>query len=141
MPRRRALAPLLALLVLPAIAPLGGCASHASSRTAVRGSSDYITQSEIEATPASNAYDLVNRLRPRWLTQGGRAGSIGGGTVRQQVIAVYLDDVRLGSTEALRSLSTGGFKSLRWYDATRAMAVLRDVPREPIAGAIVITTR
>jgi hypothetical protein len=100
---------------------------------------DYVTMTEITATPVSNAYDLVNRLRPRWL-QAGRPSSIGGGTVRNQVILVYLDGARLGTVDALRSLSIGGFRSMQYYDAIRAATVLRDPGTDPIAGAIVITT-
>jgi hypothetical protein len=101
--------------------------------------SDYVTATEIAATPVSNAYDLVNRLRPRWL-QAGRPGSISGGRVQNQVILVYLDGTRIGTTDALRSLSIGGFKSMQYYDAIRAATVLRDPGTDPIAGAIAITT-
>jgi hypothetical protein len=116
-----------------------GCASSSPRPASVQSSaSDYVTSVEIAAIGATNAYDLINRLRPRWLrTQA--PGSISGG-VRSQVIAVYLDGVRLGGLDALRSLSTTGFQSMRYYDATRAATVLRDPGSEPIAGAIVITT-
>ncbi len=119
---------------------LGACASSGGSRTTVQSSSaDYVTSIEIAATGANNAYDLINRLRPRWLrTQA--PGSIGAG-VRSQVVAVYLDGVRLGGLDALRSLSTAGIKTMQYYDATRAATVLRDPGSEPIAGAIVINTK
>jgi hypothetical protein len=125
--------------VLLAIASLTACSSSRGARTAVQtSSSDYVTSMEIAAVGATNAYDLINRLRPRWLrTQA--PGSIGAG-VRSQVIAVYLDGVRLGGLDALRSLGTSGFQTMRFYDATRAATVLRDPGSEPIAGAIVITT-
>ena len=133
----RLIAPLAALLLSAA-----ACASRPTTGATVRsGSTDFITQAEIEATPASNAYDLVVRLRPRWLQQGQRTGSISGGTIATQAVLVYLDGSRIGTIEALRSISVGDFKSLQWYDAIRASTVLRDVPREPIAGAIVISTR
>jgi len=126
--------------VLLALSSLSSCSSSRGPRTAVEtSSSDYVTSMEISAVGATNAYDLVNRLRPRWLrTQS--PGSIGAG-VRSQVVAVYLDGVRLGELDALRSLSTSGFQTMRYYDATRAATVLRDPGSEPIAGAIVITTK
>jgi hypothetical protein len=122
---------------------LAACASSGSSRQSTAGaSSDLLTTAEIDATPVANAYDLVNRLRPRWLTvSGARVGSISGGSVRRQIIVVYLDGTRLGGVETLRSVTTGGLKSLRYYDATRAATVVRDSGPEQLAGAIVISSK
>jgi hypothetical protein len=126
--------------VLLAISSLPSCSSSRGPRTAVQtSSSDYVTSMEISAVGATNAYDLISRLRPRWLRTQSPA-SIGAG-VRSQVVAVYLDGVRVGELDALRSLSTSGFLTMRYYDATRAATVLRDPGSEPIAGAIVITTK
>ena len=137
---RRFLAATAALAVLTVA---GGCASSGGSNTKVTESSpDRITSAEIEATQgASTAYDLVRRLRPRWLQTPGGTASIGGGRITGQVILVYLDNNRLGSIEAMRSLSTSGIKGMQYYDAVRAATVLREVGSEPIAGAIVISTR
>jgi hypothetical protein len=124
----------------------GGSAAAPAEETAGRGVTvresgpDYVTQTEIEATPVSNAYDLITRLRPRWL-QLPRSASMGGGTVRTQVILVYLDGSRIGTVDALRSLTVAGFRNMRYYDAVRAATVLRDTGTEPVGGAIVITTR
>lgn len=92
-------------------------------------------------TGATTAYDLVRRLRPRWLQSSGAPASIAGGRISSQVLLVYLDGNRLGSVEALRSLTSSGIKTMQYYDAVRAATVLRDVGSEPISGAIVITTR
>jgi hypothetical protein len=51
-----------------------------------------------------------------------------------------LDDARIGDVQSLRTISTSGVATLRYYDAARAATVLRDPGSEPIAGAIVITT-
>jgi hypothetical protein len=128
-------------------AALTGCASSGTpspssgaAASNVRSSSpDYITSIEVEGTATNNAYDLVRRLRPRWL-QSSAAASIGGGMVKGQVIVVVLDGQRLGGIETLRSIGTSGIKTLQYYDATRAATVLRDPGNDPIAGAIVITT-
>ncbi len=118
------------------------CASSGTSASRVSESSpDRITAAEIEATQgASTALDLVRRLRPRWLQSGGVA-SIGGGQVTGLVLLVYLDGNRLGTADALRTLSAGGIKGMQYYDAVRAATVLRDVGSEGISGAIVINTR
>lgn len=123
------------------LAALTGCASSAQPHSGgVRQSApDYITSIEVEATPVSNAWDLISRLRPSWFQAQQRMGSISGGT-RTQEIVVYMDGSRMGSLSALKSISTIGIKSLQYYDATRAATILRDPGSEPIAGAIVITT-
>lgn len=127
-------------LLIAAPAMFAGCASTPSASPGqVRTSSlDFITSIEVDATPVANAYDLVSRLRPGWL-QGERQASIGSGG-RMQVIAVYLDGVRMGGLSSLRAINTSGVKSLQYYDASRAATVLRDPGSEPIAGAIVVTT-
>ena len=110
-----------------------------SSQVTTRESDpDYITSVEVAATPVANVHDLISRLRPQWLRTGG-IGSIRGNT-RSQVIAVYLDDTRIGDIRSLSTISTSGVASLRYYDAARAATVLRNPGADPIAGAIVITT-
>jgi hypothetical protein len=125
------------------LASAAACASSSGASGASKvseSSPDRITATEIEATTgASTAYDLVRRLRPRWL-QGGAPASIAGGRVTGQVLLVYLDGNRLGSAEALRTLSASGIKSMQYYDAVRAATVLREVGSEAISGAIVIST-
>ena len=131
------------LFLAAAIAALSsaGCASSGTANPRItEASPDRITAAEIEATPgASTAFDLVRRLRPRWL-QAGPTGSIGGGRVSNQVLLVYLDGNRLGTADALRTLSSSGIKSMQYYDAVRAATVLREIGSEAISGAIVITT-
>jgi hypothetical protein len=125
---------LAALLCACASAPSG--TSTARPRT-TESAPDYITSVEVAATPVANVYDLISRLRPTWLRT--QPGSIRGNT-RNQVVVVYLDDTRIGDLQSLRTISTSGVATLRYYDATRAATVLRDPGSDPIAGAIVITT-
>ena len=125
-----------------AAAFLSACASTPSGTSNTRvttheAAPDYITSVEVASTPVANVYDLISRLRPQWFRT--QTGSIRNNT-RSQVIAVYLDEVRLGDIQALRTVSTSGVESLRYYDATRAAMVLRNPGSDPIAGAIVITT-
>jgi hypothetical protein len=118
------------------------CASGGSPSANVNESSpDRITSAEIAATSgAQTAYDLVRRLRPRWL-QAGSTASIGGGRVTSQVLLVYLDGNRLGTVDAMRTLSASGIESMQYYDAVRAATILREAGSEPISGAIVISTQ
>lgn len=127
--------------LLVAAALLSAC-STATSGTPSRATTrepapDYITSVEVAATPVANVHDLISRLRPQWLRT--QPGSIRGNT-RSQVVAVYLDDARIGDVQTLRTISTGGVATLRYYDAARAAIVLRNPGSDPIAGAIVITT-
>lgn len=128
--------------LLVAAVLISGCASATAGTSNTQANTresapDYITSVEVGATPVANAYDLINRLRPHWLRTA--TGSIRGNT-RSQVVAVYLDGARIGDVQALRSISTSGVASLRYYNATRAAVVLPNPGSDPIAGAIVITT-
>lgn len=123
-----------AFLVSACATSTSGTSSRATSR---ESAPDYITSVEVAATPVANVHDLISRLRPHWLRT--EIGSIRGNT-RSQVIAVYLDDTRIGDIRSLRTISTSGVASLRYYDAVRAATVLRNPGSDPIAGAIVIAT-
>lgn len=120
------------------VAVLTACAS---SGTAGSGghSSDQVTYAEIASSSATNAYALIERLRPNWLRTPS-LGSIGGGA-RSQIIVVYLDGNRLGDLQSLRTLSVDGIRSMKWLDAARAATVLHEVGSDPIAGAIIIKTQ
>ena len=122
-----------------ALAALAACASSGTSRGSTPRSSDQITSAEIAASSATNAYALIERLRPNWLRTPA-IGSIGGGA-RTQVIVVYLDGQRLGDLSSLRTLSVDGIKSMQWLDAARAATVLASPGSDPIAGAIMIKSQ
>jgi hypothetical protein len=144
-------------VVLFAVLAAGtACASSGTAPATSSASArnpNLISQQEIAASTASNAYELVERLRPQWLRPGA-VGSIkadpgevraGGPSAVQSTIMqstlVYLDNVKLGSRETLRSVSASGITSIRFLNAERATATLPDVGRDPISGAIVISTR
>lgn len=130
----------LAVAVLAA--STAACASSSGPTTGTRGTRtpDLITKADIEATPSGNAFDLVNRLRPQWLRTSG-VGSVSGGTATRFGILVFLDNVRLGGLETLRSVDSASITSIRYMTAERAASTLPDIGRDPIAGAIVISTR
>ena len=121
------------LLTVVACASSGGTSAGRTSPTR-------ITRYEIAGSNASNAYELISRLRPDWLRRQPTA-SVSGGVVRSQSVLVYLDRQRLEDLNALKTISAGGIESAEWIDASRVQTVLADVPSGPIAGAIVIRTR
>ena len=118
---------------------LSACASSGGGSATARSSPDQITRAEIASSSATNAYELISRLRPNWLRTPATA-TVGGGVIRTQAILVYLDRQRLEDVNALRTISVTGIDSAQWIDAGRAPTVLPDVPTSPIAGAIVLRT-
>jgi hypothetical protein len=128
---------ILGLSRCAAVVALIACASSGTTAGA-RHSPDQVTTAEIASSSATNAYELIQRLRPNWLRVR-TIGSIGGGA-RSQVVVVYVDGQRLGDTDSLRNLSAAGIISMQWLDAAKAATVLHEMGSEPIAGAIVIKT-
>lgn len=133
----------LAIAVL--VVGAGACASSSGSTGSTTGtrttrSPDLITRADIEATTTGNAYDLVNRLRPQWLRTTG-VGSVSGGNPSAYGIVVFLDNVRLGGVETLRSVDSGSVASIRYLTPERAATSLPGLGRDPISGAIVVSTR
>ncbi len=83
---------------------------------------------------ARNLYDVVERLRPRWLVV--RAPdrlNLSAG------IVVYQEQTFLGDAEILRQCSREMYYELRWLDGAVASATLPGLhPDQPVAGAIVL---
>jgi hypothetical protein len=120
-----------------ACASSGTQGSDPSGSRATR-SPNLISTQEIASTPAGNAYDLIVRLRPQWMRVGGVA-SIGGGAARQGSLVAYLDNVRLGRFDDLRSVDAGAIKSIRYLNAEQAAAL--DTRGGLVVGAVVVATR
>src|SRR5690606_12389665 len=93
-----------------------------------------ITQEEIRSSGRSNAYEVVQTLRPEWLRIRGPT------TLRPEgdPILVYLETQRLGTLEQLRNISAASIESIRFLD--RREASLQFGPGH-VNGAIVVTTR
>lgn len=98
------------LLVLPLAM---ACASGSSSSSDSTPSRDrnVITQEEVAELPPQDAYQVVQRLRPRWLRQRGT-----GGTAQVRI------DGRLiqGGVTALRTLRAAEIREIRYIDARDA---------------------
>ncbi|CAN5759986.1 hypothetical protein BH23GEM3_BH23GEM3_00370 [soil metagenome] len=76
---------------------------------------EVLTQDDIRASSARNAYELVERLRPRWLRPGpDRSLRL------DTVILVYFDGVRLGGVDTLRDIERESILTMRVLDASRA---------------------
>lgn len=121
------------VLLLLVIASLAACVTTSGGP---RSTSGTITSAELEASGVLNAYDAVQRLRPRWLqVRSGRSLTMG-----TRVLAYY-DGSRLGDTDALRQIPVEGIHSIEYLDGPQASAQLPGIGSEHVAGAIVVRTR
>ena len=117
-----------------------GCASGGAGTSGSRASPNRITRAEVAASNATNAYELITRLRPNWLREPPTA-SVSGGVIRSQTILVYVNRQRQEDLDALKSISITAIDSAEWVDAGRVQTVLSDVPTGSYTGAILIKTR
>lgn len=114
---------IVALLIAITLAACGGSGAPAAGTAPgpVRGSLNLITNAEVETSgnDVITAYDLVQRfrpgmMRPRNLT----AGNTGEGNVFG--VVAYVDDVRLGDVEQLRTVMRGTVREIRYIGASDA---------------------
>src|SRR6266513_6537564 len=128
---------MMAVVIFSAVA---GCASGGAATSGGRASPNRITRTEVDASNATNAYELISRLRPNWLREPATA-SVSGGVIRSQAILVYVNRQRQEDLNALKSISVADIDSAEWVDASRVQTVLTDVPSGSYTGAILIKTR
>jgi hypothetical protein len=127
-----------ALPALLVVLLLAACSAGQAGAEGSRPARDMnrISRAEIEAVGASDAYHLVQRLRPNWLrARATRSFNL------ETVILVYADMNRLGGVESLRSIPPGSIDSIEYLDPSRATAELPGIRSEQVAGAIVLRMR
>lgn len=131
---------IVAALALAALA-LAGCASSGSSKGARSGSSasarDTLLQEEILEVKAANLYEVVSRLRPRWLNVRTSGQSIRPTTTS---ILVYEGSVRIGDVEVLKTMPPEAVLSLRYMSGTDATTSLIGTADQWVAGVIILTS-
>jgi hypothetical protein len=125
---------LAAALLLPSACTPAG-AGWREPRGAAPASS-VISKEEIASVRAGNLYEVVQRLRPGWLTTRGIQNFSG----NTGMIVVYQDHQRMGELGALRELRPENVVVLRYLDATTAAMLPGIRPREIVGGAIVVVT-
>ncbi|GAC1517336.1 MAG: hypothetical protein NVS1B4_17170 [Gemmatimonadaceae bacterium] len=123
------------LLVLLAAAAMLACASAGSG--AARPGSNVLTAADMADFRSENVYSILQRLRPDYLRGNARgATSLGGGL--QKGTVVYVDRVRYGTTDVLRTLSGAKVREVRYYTATEAAMALGTNNSAPV---IAVTTQ
>jgi ABC-type phosphate transport system substrate-binding protein len=120
-----------AAFVLAAAVVVAACAAQSAGSS--RSNANLITQAEIAAAGSSNAYQLVERLRPIWLRKRGPTS-----VSQEGDVAVYVDGTRVGTREALRNLWTDDIESIQFLDAGRATLRFGAGNED---GAILVTRR
>ncbi|MEK9501113.1 hypothetical protein [Gaopeijia maritima] len=112
-----------------------GCASASGSSEGRR--SDLLTRDEIMGAEATNLYDVVQRLRPRWLSvRGTRSFNM------ETSIVVFQNDMHLGGTASLREVSPELAWEIAYMDGARASASLPGITSgQHVEGAIIIRTQ
>ena len=76
-----------------------------------------ITRQEIEQSRATNAYDVISRLRGRYLNSHGK-NSIH--LDPQTYPVVFLNDQEYGTLSVLRNISSDGIEQIRYYTGPEA---------------------
>lgn len=120
---RSTIVTLVALVSLQATAEAQSGTKRARDR-------NVLTAEEISEASASTVYELVRSKRPRWLSVRGSSTlrtAAGRDNLGQPMtypaeaeIAVYVDDVKYGSQETLRSMSTNTVETIQYLDAASA---------------------
>lgn len=132
---RRQFSPPLAFLALFFVA---GCASSGIQRSS--GSPDKLTRAQIAETRAPSAYDVLTRLRPNWLNPPGMTMT-GMQNSRTPQVLVYVDGIRFGGTETLRTIITSTIASMEFLSPTKAANVVRDLGTGVASAVIMVNTK
>jgi hypothetical protein len=92
-----------------------GCATASSTPGASR-SQNLITEQEIAAITATNAFEAVEKLRPNFLhSRGANASGSDSG-----LPDVYLGAVRYGDVSSLRNIAASEVREIRFYKGAEA---------------------
>jgi hypothetical protein len=113
----------------------GGCA--AGGERVGSSSSTTLSQEDMAAVPGGNLYEVIDRLRPRWL-QIRHTMSMSGNPGQ---IVVFLNSTYLGGPDQLRQFQARDVLEVRYLDGPQASAQLRGYDSTVhVAGAIVLVT-
>ncbi len=98
------------LLTVVLVGCMAGCSSGGTSRTST--SRDVITLEEIRSVNVTNAFEVVERLRPNFFTSRGPQSIL---LTQQNVPLVYLNGTRYGTVESLTTIRVEQLREIRLY--------------------------
>ncbi|HEX6940033.1 MAG TPA: hypothetical protein VF158_11530 [Longimicrobiales bacterium] len=130
---RRLLAPIVVAILI------AGCASGGVPSSS-RGRQDRLTRDQIMAVNVTSLFDVIQRLRPRWLQPTGGEPSSLLGMQATGTVVVYQGQSFLGGIDVLRELAPEMAYELRYLDGPTAQATLPGLGNQLVSGAIVIHT-
>lgn len=104
------------LLLASSFALLVACAST-QAPAGPRVERDVLTAEQLSTSSYATAFDALEALRINWLKPRGTDSFRSPSTV-----VVYLDNVKLGGVETLRTLQLPSIRYIRHYDSSRANA-------------------
>ena len=107
------LAGLTTLLLMTAL----GAACSTTGGGGGGGNPDLITRAQIEESPVTTAFDLVERVRPRWLRPRTQASF---SSPEPTYPVVYMDGRRFGEVGSLHQISTTSVDRIEFIDALDA---------------------
>ena len=104
-----------AILLLGIGLLLVGCSTARTRREGTQQNQKVLTAAEIEGSGYSDAFSLVQALRPQWLRTRGIT------SINQpETIKVYLDWNLLGGVESLRTIATHSISKMEFLDGLEA---------------------
>jgi hypothetical protein len=108
--------------LVAAMVALTACASSGGGASSARQNPNVISMEEIVESSASNAYEVIQRLRPNFLrTRGAVHGTPGATNAVEMVdLVVYLNENRLGGSDQLRQIATTDIKEIRYFNSSEA---------------------
>lgn len=112
-----------------AIGGCGGSGPGAASPPRPTSSRNVIVVDEISAANVSNAYELVQRLRPHWLSRA---------TSPETTPRVYVDRVHAGDLSALQTIPAEAVETMRFRSASEATTLYGT---NHLGGAIEVTLK
>lgn len=126
-----------ALVLLPFIAALPACGGSSGSTAAPRRDTRALSEFEIQEARSqgvASLYQLVATRKPNWLST---ARSLTTGRTAQ-VVTVWMDGVRLGGPDQLRTIPLSVVVAVRYLTPSEAQAALG---LDNLGGAIVVTSQ
>jgi hypothetical protein len=107
-----------AAMVMAALAACG----PAGDTSPGRGNSNMITEEQIQASPTTNLFDAVSRIRPSWLAPKFHGGNRG-------FPAVFVGPQRYGEIDYLRTVENANVRAVHYFDPIAAASRFgRNVP-------------
>ena len=127
----------VALALFLASIPILGCASTGSQSGGESVDPNRLTREEILGAEATNLYEVIQRLRPRWLVvRSQRSFNM------ETEIVVFQNDMDLGGLDALRQMVPELAFEIEYLEGSRAATALPGLMSgRHIQGAIIVRTR